>query len=345
MKIVKNFLKYSIFLLFGVALFWWIYKDLDFEKLKKGLSQINYFWIAVSLILGLVSHFSRAIRWKMLIKPLGYNPRTSNVFLSILILYLTNLIVPRAGEVARCTILGRYEKIPVSKLIGTMIVERIADVLAMMFLAVIIFAVNISVLKQFFVTHPELGENFAKLLSLTNILLGVAVIALIAVIFVLVNPFKHSRFKDKIQKIKKEFKEGIKSIVHLENKWYFIGHTFFIFLMWLLMLYVVFLAYPPTSHLSIWIAMFTFMMGGMAMLAPVQGGIGPWHFMVIESLFLFGISKDDGAIFALIAHSSTNLIYLFWGLLAMMLFPLLNRRKGTGEKGLEMEETRMEVEK
>ena len=326
MKHVKNILIYSALLFVGLFLFWMQYKHLDWASIKNGLLQTNYFWILVSIIFGLLSHLSRAIRWKMLIKPLGYDPKTSNVFMSVMVLYFTNLIIPRGGEVARCTILSKYEKIPASKLVGTMIVERIADTLTMMGLAVIIFLINIGVLKEFFRLHPELGENFVKLLSLTNILLGIAVLVLLVVIFFLIRPFKNSKFGDRINKIKREFKEGVKSILMLENKWYFIGHTLFIFLMWLLMLYVIFLAYPPTQHLTIWVAMFTFLMSGMAMLAPVQGGIGAWHFMVIESLFLFGINRSDGLIFALIAHSFTSLIYLFWGSIAFMLFPILNKK-------------------
>jgi len=325
MKHVKNGLIYSLLLFVGLFLFWLQYKHLDWNSIKNGLIETNYFWILVSVLLGLLSHLSRAIRWKMLIKPLGYDPKVSNIFLSVMVLYFTNLIIPRGGEVARCTILSKYEKIPASKLVGTMIVERIADTLTMMGLAVIIFIINIGVLQEFFRLHPEFGVNLAKLLSLTNILLGILVVVLIVVIFFLLNPFKNSKFSDKINKIKREFKEGVKSILMLENKWYFIGHTLFIFLMWLLMLFVIFLAFPPTSHLSIWIAMFTFMMSGLAMLAPVQGGIGAWHFMVIESLFLFGISRPDGLIFALIAHSFTSLIYLIWGSIALIIFPVLNR--------------------
>ncbi|HEY4787100.1 MAG TPA: lysylphosphatidylglycerol synthase transmembrane domain-containing protein [Bacteroidales bacterium] len=324
MKHVKNAVIYSVLLFIGLFLFWLQYRHLDWASIKRGLAETNYFWVLVSVVLSLLSHVSRAIRWKMLIKPLGYDPKVSNIFLSVMVLYFTNLIIPRGGEVARCTVLAKYEKIPASKLVGTMIVERIADTLTMMGLAVIIFLINISILQEFFRLHPQLGENFAKLLSLANILLGVAVVILIIVIFFLIKPFKNGKFSERINKIKREFKEGIKSILMLENKWYFIGHTLFIFLMWLLMLYVVFLAYPPTQHLTIWVAMFTFLMSGLAMLAPVQGGIGAWHFMVIESLFLFGINRSDGLIFALIAHSCTSLIYLLWGSIALVLFPVLN---------------------
>jgi hypothetical protein len=121
--------------------------------------------------------------------------------------------------------------------------------------------------------------------------------------------------------------EGIKSIAKLENKWIFAGHTLFIFVMWLFMLYVIFKAYPPTEHLSLETGMITFLMGGLAMLAPVQGGIGPWHFMVYETLFIYGIDKADGKVFALIAHASTNLIYLVLGLAALLVIPLLNRKR------------------
>jgi glycosyltransferase 2 family protein len=326
MKLLKDILLYSLFLLSGIALFWWQYKDLDWEKLKHGLAITNYFWVGVAIFLGLLSQVSRAIRWKMLIEPLGYNPKVSNIFLSVLIMYFTNLLVPRAGEVARCTILAKYEKIPASKLIGTMIVERIADTLVMMGLAVIILGINISVFKRFLVLNPEVNAKLFRLLSLTNILLGLAAIALLVIIFLLVKPFKKGLLSEKIKRVKTGLKEGVKSILLLENKWYFIGHTLFIFLMWLLMLYVVFLAYPPTSHLTIWAGMFTFLMGGLAMFAPVSGGIGAWHFMVIESIFLYGIDRDNGKIFALIAHSSTNLIYIIFGSAALILLPIMNRR-------------------
>ena len=324
MKLLKNILIYSLFFLLGATLFWWQYKDLDWNTLKHGLAVTNYFWIVVSVTLGLLSHLSRAIRWKMLIKPLGYDPKVSNIFLSILVMYFTNLLFPRGGEVARCTILSKYEKIPASKLIGTMIIERIADTLTMLALAIIILGINMSVFKRFLALNPKMNEKLVTLLSITNIIFGIAVIVLIIIVFYLLKPFKKSGLSESVKRIKNELKEGIKSILLIENKFYFIGHTLFIFLMWLLMLFVVFLAYPPTHNLTIWVGMFTFLMSGLAMLAPVNGGIGAWHFMVIESLFLYGIDKTDGKIFALIAHSSTNLIYLVLGSVALILFPILN---------------------
>jgi hypothetical protein len=220
--------------------------------------------------------------------------------------------------------LSKYEKIPASKLIGTMIVERIADTLTMLGLAVIILGINLSIFKRFLQLNPKVNDKLVTLLSITNILLAVGVVVLIVVIFFLVKPLKHTGMNEKIKKIKHGLKEGIKSIMMLENKWYFFAHTLFIFLMWLLMLYVVFLAYPPTRHLTIWAGMFTFLMGGLAMLAPVNGGVGAWHFMVSQSILLYGIGNKDAWIFALIAHSSTNLVFIVFGSVALILFPILN---------------------
>src|SRR5271157_1848828 len=162
MKLFQKILLYSFLFLLGVTLFWWLYRDLDWVKLKRGLLITNYYWIIVSIILGLYSHYIRSIRWKMLIKPMGYNPKVSNIFLSVLIMYFTNLIVPRAGEVARCTVLARYEKIPASKLIGTMIVERIADIITMITLLIIILVVNIGIVKEFFIQNPTVRINMNR---------------------------------------------------------------------------------------------------------------------------------------------------------------------------------------
>jgi len=326
MKLIQKILIYSFFLGLGLLLFWWLYKDLDWKRLMQGFRITNYYWILISIIIGLFSHYIRSIRWNMLITPLGYHPKISNIFLSILIMYFTNLLVPRAGEVARCTVLARYEKIPVSKLIGTMVVERIADIITMITLLIIILVVNIGIVKEFFIQNPTVRINMNRLFSLSNILIALTLTVGFIILLFVFKPFNHTKFGSTILKIKKGFTEGIQSILKLDNRWYFMGHTLLIFVCWLFMLYVVFKAFPPTQHLTIEAGMFTFLMGGLAMLAPVQGGIGAWHYMVIKSLFLFGISEESGKIFALVAHTSTNLIYLIFGLIAFGLLPLLNRK-------------------
>jgi uncharacterized protein (TIRG00374 family) len=336
-KKLLNSLKYVVFLSAGVALFWWVYKDEPIAKYKDAFKDLNYFWIALSIFFSILSQVSRAVRWNMLIRPLGYKPRLYNSYLSVLILYFVNLLLPRAGEVFRCTILSKYEKIPFAKLAGTVFVERLADLITLMLLAVVIILSQLNVFVSFFNTHAEVKNNLVQLFSMRNMLLGLLVIGSIALILWLFNKYYHrnkgdkgNSFISKIKLIRQNFIEGIKSIAKLENKGLFIGHTIFIFIMWLFMLFVIFKAYGPTNHLSIQTGMITFLMGGLAMLAPVQGGIGPWHFMVYETLFIYGIDKADGKVFALIAHASTNLIYLVLGLIALLIIPLLNSSRNAG---------------
>ena len=331
-KIFLNIVKFVTFLGIGVILLWGIFGDLEWEDLKNALHSINYFWIFVSVFFSILSQISRAVRWNMLIMQLGYKPRIFNTFLSVLFLYLVNLFLPRAGEVGRCKILSKYENIPFSKLAGTVFAERSADFITLLFLTSLIIFTQIRKIKQLFdkdrindiiIKVGNNTHNNSGMFTPKNVLIGVGLIVAIIFVYIEIREFLKRRkehkgitIKQKLIEFKSNLIEGIKTIIRLKNKWYFIAHTFFIFLMWLLMFYVVFLAFEPTSHLSIFIGATTFIMGGLAMLVPIPGGIGPWHFMVILTLSVYSISIDDGKIFALIAHSATNLIYIILGLLA-----------------------------
>jgi glycosyltransferase 2 family protein len=320
-KVVLNSFKYIFFFGIGVLIFWLIYRNVDTQELGKAVRDINYFWVCVSIIFGMLANLSRAIRWKMLMKPLGYKPRLSNTFMSIFVMYFVNLIIPRAGEIARCTVLSRTDKIPFTKLVGTVFVERLADFFMLLFLSIVIFAMNIPVITGFFTTHPEMLEKIDILISYKNLFLLILLLIVLLICFILIRKrIRKSKHKSKIAEIKEHLVDGIKSIMHLENKWLFIGHTFFIFCMWLMMMYVIFLSYAPTKDLTIRDGMVTFLMGGLAMLAPIQGGIGPWHFMVYETLTLYGIPIDQGKIFALICHTASNLLpYIIFGGISLII--------------------------
>lgn len=327
-KIIFNTFKYISFLAIGLLIFWFLYRKIEWAEMKSALKELKYIFIVLSVLFGLLSQYSRAIRWRMLIKPLGYNPGIRNTFLSVLVLYFVNLIVPRAGEVARCTVLSRTDKIPFTKLVGTVFVERLADILMLLVLAVIIFATNISIVFRFFEENPGVTQKLGELFTIKNIvILVIAGISLLLLFYLLFKRLKKSSIKNKLIDIKHQFVEGIKSIAHMQSKWAFIGHTVFIFFMWLIMLYVVFLAFEPTEHLTIRAGSVTFLMGGLAMLAPVQGGIGPWHFMVVETLLLYGIPEKQGLIFAAVAHTSTSLVYILWGGIALLVLVVLYGNK------------------
>ena len=326
----KNSLKiiqYIIFLAIGIGIFWWIYRDLKWEELKTSLQDVNWFWLVMSVVFIVISHASRALRWAMLIKPLGHNVRFKNMYSSIFILYMTNLIIPRAGEIARCTVVSKYEEVPLTKLIGTVFTERLIDVLALLLIAVAVLLMNVETFQLFLSSHEEINRNIDKLFTAKNLLIGLGFLIVVMLVFVFFRPSKANKFLKKINIIITNLKEGIKSITQMQNKWLFVGHTIFIYAMYLLSFYAVFLAFPFMADLTFNSCLFVFLMGGLAMLAPVQGGIGPWHFMVIESLILFGISETDGKVFALVAHTSTNLINLLFGAIIVILMPILNRSK------------------
>ncbi len=296
------------------------------KELSSALKEIDYRWILVSILFGVLANLSRAIRWKMLIKPLGYDPKVSDTFLSVLVMYFINLVIPRAGEVARCTVLSRTDKIPFTKLVGTVFVERLADFIMLVILVIVVFAMNYTVILKIFQDNPEVTANAKTLLSIKNFAILIAVLAVGILLFIyLRRRLKRSHRKRRLVELRNHLVEGIKSIAHMENKWYFIGHTLFIFLMWLFMMYVIFLAYPPTKNLSLRVGMVTFLMGGLAMLAPIQAGIGPWHFMVYITLAQYGITVQDGKIFALIAHTSINLVYLIFGVAAILILIYFNK--------------------
>jgi uncharacterized protein (TIRG00374 family) len=325
-KILNTF-KYLIFLSIGVFLFSRVYKDYDIATFKNTLAHVKWGWIILSLILGLLSHLSRAIRWNMLIQPLGYKPRVINTFLSVMILYATNLVIPRGGEVARCTVLSRYEKIPFSKLAGTVVTERTTDMILLMILVFITIFSQIGIFKQFIENNPEFGQNFGFIFTAWFWILAVGFgIGGLFILWKLRNKLKKIKIIGKLFDLLYNFFEGIKSVKNLKNPFAFIAHSILIYVLYFFMMYVVFLSYPPTEHISLIAGLTAFIMGGLAMLMPVQGGIGAWHFMVIETLSIYGVDKIHGQDFALLSHTSMNLMLLIVGGLSFILLPALSKK-------------------
>jgi uncharacterized protein (TIRG00374 family) len=312
-----------VFFVFGVLLFWYVYQDLDLHTLRSTLENLDYGWIFLSFLLGLSSHFLRALRWKMLIDPMGYKPRKVNLFLSVLVLYFINQVVPRGGEVARCGTVSRFEKIPFVKLVGTVFIERITDVIVFFVIFLGIFLWQFNLFNQ---VLSSVKYDFEGLQS-KIIAIGGAALFLAALYWLFKRLGLLDRFARKIRSIKRDIKEGVRSILLLENRGLYIVYTILIFFLWLLMLYVIFFAYSPTQNLSFTAAIFAYTIGTFAYLLPIQAGIGVWHFLIIQSLFLFGLDKESGMMFALIAHAFTNLIYLVFGTIGFILLPIINQQK------------------
>jgi glycosyltransferase 2 family protein len=295
----------SIFFFFiGVILFWIVYKDFNTQEFLDSLEAIRFRWIFAAIGFGLLSHLIRAIRWKLLIEIMGYKPTTGNLFLSIIILYFANLAIPRGGEISRCAVITKYEKIPFVKLAGTVFVERITDLFAFLIILFILIIWQFSFFETL-INYPEFELDLSSLSSNAGVvIIGAILLGILAYILIKLKVF--NKISLKLRKLKGEFLEGIIVIKHLRNRLQYIVYTLLIFFFWVLMLFVVFFAYPPTDHLSFVVAVLTFTCGTLAYLLPIQAGIGAWHFIVISCLFFYGIDKESGMVFALIAHTFTK---------------------------------------
>jgi hypothetical protein len=199
----------------------------------------------------------------------------------------------------------------------------------MIFFAILIFLTQINVFVDFIKEHPEFEEKIAALMQSKNLFIaGAVIIAGLSSLFLFRVKLKKTKVYKKIREILNSFIDGIKTIGQMEKPWLYVFHTVFIYFIWLISLYLMFFSFEPTRDLSIFAAAAAFVMSGLAMAAPVQGGIGPWHFMVYETLFFYGITKADGKIFALVAHSGMNLGLILAGFMALVLLPLVNEKKG-----------------
>jgi len=326
MKKLFNVLKYIIFLSIGIFLFYYVYKGLGVEKIATELKNLKWGWIWLSFVFAILSHLSRAIRWNMLINPLGYKPKTISTFYSVMIMYATNLLIPRGGELARCSILSKSEKIPFGKLVGTVVTERATDTIILVLLVIITIFSQIGVFSQFRSNNPDFGGKYSLIFTpLFWIIIIVAGIASLIIAWKMRHQLKKIALFKKIYDLLENFFLGIKSIKDLKKPGLYIAHSVFIYIMYFFMMYVVLLSFEPTKNMSIIAGLTAFIMGGLAMLMPVQGGIGAWHFMVLETLAIYGLDKVDGKIFALISHTSMNLLIIVLGSFCFVTLPFLTK--------------------
>ncbi|HAX95989.1 MAG TPA: TIGR00374 family protein [Prolixibacteraceae bacterium] len=329
---VKKTAKYLLFFSIGVFLFWYLYKDQDISRMKSILTNdVNYAWIWLSVFLGVLSHISRAARWRYLIEPLGHKPRLSNTFFAVMIGYIMNLVLPRMGELSKCGVMSKYEKISFARLIGTMITERIFDLLVLGMVTILMVITQFGHVIQFLNENPDIREKLKSLAFSPYLISGLVI--LLVLIIVLWRKIKKSTLFRKIETIASHFKEGILSVRYIKNKGAFIFHSLFIWLMYYLMLYVSFFAFDFTKDLSPLAGLTTFVMGSFGMVAPVQGGIGAWHFMTRESLALYGIPYENGIIFAFVAHTIMTLLVIILGLISVVALPFFNSQKRAQDPG------------
>jgi len=259
-----------------------------------------------------------------MIEPISHKPRFSNTFMAVMIGYLMNMAFPRMGEISRCGVLSRYEKISFTKLFGTVVAERLIDVISLLLLLLLVIFSQFGQMIRFLQHNPEIQDKLSKVF--TSPILIVAFVVFVVLAFLFRNVFKQSNIFKKIVAILLNFKEGFISIRSIKRKGWFWFHSAFIWFCYYLMLYSIFFAFDFTSDLNPIAGLTTFVFASFGMVAPVQGGIGAWHFMAIEALSLYGVAYENGVIFAFVAHTSMTVMIILIGIISMLILPFMNRR-------------------
>lgn len=306
----------------GVFLIWYFLSSATPEYRQELLNSIvnaDPTWVTLSLILGIASHLSRAYRWKFMLNPLGYKPKLYNNFMAVMIGYLANLGIPRSGEVLRGVTTSTYEKIPFEKVFGTIVSERITDLIMLILVTSLAGILQTEYLMNF------LDEKNINPIYTLGILMGLIIIGYIGLMIL---KKSSNRFIIKIRNFGLGLWEGMKSIFTMKQKWAFLFHTFLIWFLYVLMFYVIKFAVPNLSSASIGVILVAFVVGSFSM-STTNGGIGILPFpIVVGAVFVFfGFEKSDGEAFGWILWGSQTAINIVIGALSFLFLPIVNREK------------------
>lgn len=308
----------------GIAILYFLFKGTDFKEMWNTLKDANWGILAFSLIFGFVANFIRGYRWRLLITPLGYEPKTSNLILSFFGNYAVNLALPRAGELWRCGMVSKEEKIPFSKLFGTLILDRILDTLTVFILILFSIALNVQFFINYFKDNDEKLQSYMEILS--SPLLYVGVFAIIVVIFIIFKFFKENVIVKKVREFIASMWKDMKTIGHMKEKGRLIIYTIGIWGCYFCYFYLTFYAFDFTSHLGIKAGLIAFAMSSLSMAVPTNGGMGAWHAAVMASLMLYGVLEDSARTFAFGVFAIQNVWVLITGFVAIGIFSVKNRK-------------------
>lgn len=323
---LKRNLKVVLFASIGFVILWLITRNQDVGKIWMEVRQANYVWVLLTLLFGTLSHIARAIRWNILIAPLGETPRLSITFYALMTGYLANLAVPRLGEITRCGTLARYSKIPFNGIIGTVVAERVFDMISILILIFLTVIFQFQFLRDFlsqYVVTPLIA-----LLSGNIILIGVFLIVFVAGALMGLR-YLQSVNKDKKglpSKIKRQllgFWKGVVSLAYIKHKIWFFFLTIVIWFFYFLTVYLIFFALPGTSFLGVSDGFTILALGTLGVVAPVPGGVGTYHFIVITTMTeLLGVTSESATSYAYISHAAQMVLVLLVGSFSWMALSL-----------------------
>ncbi|MGJ8591219.1 MAG: lysylphosphatidylglycerol synthase transmembrane domain-containing protein [Aquaticitalea sp.] len=312
----RKILRIAVPLLLAVFFGWYTFSKLPIDEILPYFKKAHYGWIALGMICGLLSHLSRAYRWKYQLEPLNYTVKFPNSVMAVFITYLANYGIPRSGEVLRAAVLTNYEGVPFEKAFGTIVAERVADFI------ILLFIVAVTLVLQFDFIYTILEKSFQPKLLVIAGLLALGLFGFLAIYL----KRSTSKFALKVKTFFKGLLEGIMSIFKMKHKWAFIFHTLFIWSMYLLMFYITTFAVDDLNGISVGAILIAFIAGSFT-IAATNGGIFVYPLAIAAAFSLFLIPENPSVAFGWIMWSSQTLMIIIFGSLSFLLLPIYNRIK------------------
>ena len=317
MKSWRSILKIILPLTIGGVILWWMYRGFDWATLQRALtSEMDWTWMWLSFPFGILAQVFRALRWRQVLHPLGEHPRLHTSINAIFLSYASSLAIPRVGEVLRCGVLKRYDGVNFSHGLGTVVTERVVDMVMIALLSVLVFILQIPDFIEFFEqTGLSLSGFLARFTTtgwIVTILSGLLIVGMGAYLL------RRYELMMRTRSVLKELAEGLLSIRKVDGVGRFLFYSVAIWACYFLHFYLTFYCFSYTRELGLTVAMVAFVVGTFAVLVPTPNGAGPWHFAVKTVLMLYGVAGDDGALFALIVHTVQTLLVAALGVYSLL---------------------------
>ena len=298
----------------GVVLVWYSLSKISIEELFEYFKKANYGWVVLGLFFGLLSHISRAYRWKFMIEPLGYKLGFPNSLMAVFAAYLVNYTIPRAGEITRATLITNYEGVPFEKGFGTIVAERAADMVMLLFIIGVTFFLQFEFIYNFFLNKFS-ATKIAMILGVMILFLGFG--------YVFIKK-SNSKIAVKFKSFIEGLLEGVMVVFRMKKKWAFIFHTVFIWVMYVLMFYITTFAVAELSDISFGAILVGFIVGSFS-IAATNGGIGSYPEAVVIAFLLFNLPEDPSRAFGWIMWASQTLMIIILGGISLVYLPIFNR--------------------
>lgn len=325
LRLSKRVVKTIFPLILGILVLWLLYKDTNLTDLWNITKSANFYIIAFSLLFGLAGNIFRALRWELTIQSLGYYPKRMSLIYAVMGNYAVNFVLPRAGEVWRCGAVTKYDKVPFSTTFGTLLVDRFFDVVAMGFIIVLCLVLDFNFFASYLQMNPTVGASVTSTFS--SVWLYISIIMVAAVLYVLFRFLPNMFFIKKVKLFYLGIKRDILIVWKMKQKRLFVLYTFLCWFGYYLYFYLCFYAFGFTEHLGPVAGLLVFAMSSLGVAAPTQGGIGAWHFMVITSLLVYGVSYEQGSAFAGAIFTIQSLWLILIGLFSIFAIQYIKRDK------------------